>query len=69
MTSKNIFIAHPETIEQANALRAFFKALKIKFEISSEKTYNLEFVDKIQESRGQFENGEFTVIKVEDLWK
>lgn len=69
MPSTEIFIAHPDTPEQSNALKAFFKALKIKFEIRSEKAYNTEFVDKIQESRAQYKNGEFTVIKTEDLWK
>ena len=35
----------------------------------SEKNYNPDFVAKIQESKEQFKNGNFTVIKTEDLWK
>lgn len=41
MATENIFIAHPKTIEQINALKSFMKALKIKFEISKEKTFVL----------------------------
>ncbi len=33
MSSTNIFIAHPATDEQLNALKAVVKALKVKFEI------------------------------------
>jgi len=33
MSSTNIFIAHPATDEQLNALKAFVKAIKVKFEI------------------------------------
>lgn len=69
MQTENIFIIHPANTEQANALKAFAKALKIKFEVKSEKTYNPEFVAKIEESRKQFKDGDFTVIKTEDLWK
>jgi hypothetical protein len=35
--SEQTFIIHTETPEQENALRAFVKALKMKFEISKEK--------------------------------
>lgn len=69
MSTRNIIIAQPATDEQVNALKAFMKALKIKFEITSEKPYNPEFVAKIQESREQVKRGEYTTIKTEDLWK
>ncbi len=54
---------------QMDALKAFLKALKIKFEIEKkeEKPYNPEFVAKIMESRAQYERGEFTRVKSEDL--
>jgi hypothetical protein len=40
LLSEDIFIVHPATTEQANALKAFVKVLKIKFEVTKEKTYN-----------------------------
>jgi hypothetical protein len=36
--SEHTFIIHTETPEQESALKAFVKALKMKFEISKEKT-------------------------------
>ena len=69
-TTENLFIAHPTTPEQVNVLKAFVKALKIKFEITPvEKPYNPEFVAKIKESQQQFKEGKFTSVKVEDFGK
>ncbi|MCE7058942.1 DUF2683 family protein [Dyadobacter sp. CY343] len=61
-------VFRPENKEQLEALKAFAKALKITF-VSKPESYDTEFVAKIQESRKQFENGEYKVIEVEDLWK
>lgn len=69
MKSEDIYIIHPENEEQANALMAFVKALKMKFEIAKEKAYNAEFVDKIKRSKKQHLEGKDVVIKTEDLWK
>jgi hypothetical protein len=66
METPNIFIAHPTTSEQADALKAFFKALKIKFEVT-EKPYDPDFVSKIEKSKKEFEKGEFIRIKKADL--
>ncbi len=67
MKTQDIFIAHPETNEQVNALKAFMQALKIKFEVSSEENYNPEFVEKVLESRQQAKEGKVTRIKKENL--
>ena len=67
MATENIFIVHPENAEQENALKAFVKALKIKFEIANEKPYNHDFVNKIKKSREEFNEGNFKHIKKEDL--
>jgi len=72
MDSPNIFIAHPTTSEQVDALKAFVKALKIKFEITNEKTYNSDFVSKIEKGREDFVNGKGTIMSIDqikDLWK
>ncbi|GGI22601.1 DUF2683 family protein [Pedobacter mendelii] len=42
--------------------------MKISFE-KKEKSYNPEFVAKIQESDKNFDEGKFKTIKVEDIWK
>ena len=49
MQTGNVFIAHPSNDEQLNALKAFLKALKIKFEVTNlENSYKPEFVAKIK---------------------
>jgi len=67
MSAQGIFIAHPQTAEQINALQAFMQALKIKFEISAKENYNPEFVQKILESRQQAKTGKVTRVKKENL--
>ena len=69
MKSPDIIIVHPGSEDKFEALKAFLKALKIKFEIPKEKPYNPDFVAKIEESRKQHKKGDYTVIKTEDLWK
>lgn len=62
------FTKHTDDKEQLNALKAFMKALKIKFEMNNDdKPYNAEFVAKIDESRRQAKEGKVTRVKKEDL--
>jgi hypothetical protein len=42
MQTENIFIAHPTTIEQINALKAVVKAFKVKFEVKREPAQHTE---------------------------
>jgi transcription elongation factor len=67
MKTQGIFIAHPETVEQVNALQAFTQALKIRFEISREEGYHPDFVEKVLESRQQVKDGKVTRVKKENL--
>ena len=67
MQTENIFIVHPANEEQVNALKAFVKALKIKFEVTTEKAYNADFVEKIQNSKKEFEEGKFKRVEKDDL--
>lgn len=59
--------AHPQDDSQVEAVKAFMKALKIKFEISKDKPYNPDFVAKIKKSEQEFKDGKFTRVKKEDL--
>jgi hypothetical protein len=47
-------------------LKDFFTSKGISVEESS---YNPEFVAKIKESEEQIKNGQFKIIKTEDIWK
>jgi phosphoribosylamine-glycine ligase len=59
--------AYTEDASQIEAVKAFMKALKIKFEISQEKPYNPEFVAKIEKSKQEFKDGKSIRVKKEDL--
>lgn len=67
MKTQDIFIAHPQTIEEENALKAFLKALKIKFEVSNKEKYNPDFTKKVLESRQEAREGKVTRVKKEEL--
>ena len=69
MKPENTFIIHTETTEQEDALKAFIKALKLKFEIAKESPYDPEFVAKINKSREQAAKGETIKMDLDDIWK
>jgi len=69
MKTNEIIIVHPQTDEQINAIKAFMKALKIKFEISEEKSYKKDFVEKIAQSKKEFEKGDFKSVEKDELKK
>ena len=67
--SNNLIIFHPSSSEEAKALKAFAKALKIKFEIAEKKPYKNDFVEKIKRSKKEHKEGKDVVIKTDDLWR
>ena len=66
-------ILHPKNKSQLSLLKKLAKEMGVAFETkkqeAEEETYNPEFVVKIMRSRKDFEEGRFTAIKTEDLWK
>jgi hypothetical protein len=67
MKTDGLIIFHPSTIEEIEALKAFAKALKIKFEIAKEKECNKDFVEKIKRSKKEHQGGEYTTVDKESL--
>jgi hypothetical protein len=68
MKNLDIIIAHPGSEDKFEALKAFMKALKIKFEVPADnKPYNPDFVNKIIESRLQAKKGKVTRINKNNL--
>lgn len=65
--------AHTNDASQIEAIKAFMKALKIKFELSKEQSpYNSEFVKKIQQGDEDLKNGKGRTVTLEELdslWK
>jgi len=67
MKSQEIFIAHPQTEEQVSALKAFMRALKIKFEVADPSGYDPEFVKKVLISKTEATQGKVERVKKESL--
>ena len=64
--------AYTDDASQIEAVKAFMKALKIKFEISKDQPYNPEFVNKILEAEQEIKQGKGLKVTSEgfdDLWK
>lgn len=58
---------HTNDSSQIEAIKAVFKAIKVKFEISKEKPYNPEFVKKIAKSKKQIEKGRYTDVNQNNI--
>ena len=69
MKTQNILIVHPSNAYELDVIKAFFEALKIKFEVAQDSPYNPEFVAKIQNSRKQAAEGKTVKIDLDDIWK
>jgi hypothetical protein len=63
----NTIIIHTETKEQENALKAFAKALKIKFEVSKESPYDADFVEKVLKGDKEIADGKGIKMSVEEF--
>lgn len=61
--------AYTDNSQQIDAIKAFMKALEIKFEVKPESPYDPEFVQKIEESRKQASAGQTVKIDLDDIWK
>jgi hypothetical protein len=63
------FRAYTSNSQQIDAIKAFMKALKIKFEVANDSTYNPDFVKKIKNSQKQVDEGKTVKIDLDDIWK
>jgi len=68
MQATNI-TAYTVDASQLDAIKAFMKALKIKFEVQKESPYNKKFVTKILQGEEEFKKGKSKAIKTAELWK
>jgi hypothetical protein len=70
MSTSNIIIAHPVSEDKLDAIKAFLKALKIKYEVAKDKSYNKDFVKMIQKGDEDIKKGKGKKIDdIDDLWK
>jgi len=64
MKTQNI-IVHPSNEQEMSVIKAFFEALKIKFEVAKDSPYDPEFVAKIEKSRKQAAEGKTVKIDLD----
>jgi hypothetical protein len=73
MQVENTLIVHPTSTQQLAVVKAFFKALKIKFEVTTnEKPYNDTFVNMVLEAEKEINTGKGLKLNSEEfdnLWK
>jgi len=60
-------IVQPENKEQLVALKAFMKAMKIKFQ-KEEKPYSQGFIAKMERAEEDIKAGRTTKIEPADIW-
>ena len=63
------FIVYPHDEEQIEAIKAVFKAFKIKFEVKEEKPYDPRFVERVLLAKEEIKQGKGVKIATKDLWK
>ena len=64
--------AQPTDLSQVEAIKAFMKALKIKFEVTRTEPYDPEFVKKIAQGDNDLKEGKgrkVTVKELNKLWR
>jgi len=64
------FVAHPIDEAQVKAVKAFFEALQVPYEMehdTSESPYDPEFVAKIKEAQESIKAGKGTVYTMEEF--
>jgi hypothetical protein len=61
--------AYTSNPQQIDAIKAFMKALNIKYEVAKESPYNPDFVEKIKNSQKQANEGKTVKIDLDDIWK
>jgi hypothetical protein len=70
MKAQNLFTIQTINSEQTNALIAFVKALKIKFEVKAiDDQYDSDFVAKIEKSRKDYKDGKGVEMSIDELRK
>ncbi len=60
-------IVHPANEQELHVIKAFFKALKIRFEVFEEGPYNPGFVEKIVQGQKDLDQGKGTILSLEEL--
>ena len=63
------FTAQTEDDSQIEAIKAFLKALKIKFQIKKDIVYKTDFIEKIETSKKDYKQGKGETMSLTDFKK
>ena len=62
-------LVYPENKKQLKAIKSVMVALNVRFEKKEESPYDPEFVAKIERGKKDFEEGRYTTITLDEIWK
>ena len=63
-------IVYPQTKEESKAVKAFLKAMSMKFERKEvQKPYNPEFVAKIERAEKNYKKGNYITLDTNNIWE
>ena len=72
MNTEHTFIVHTVDTQQKSLLKAFCKAMKIKFEMTGKSPYDRDFTDMVLEAEDSIRKGGGKKVSSEEfdnLWK
>jgi hypothetical protein len=69
MKTQDTLIVHPSNAHEMNVIKAFFEALKIKFEVTKDSQYNPEFVSMIKQGQQDINDGKGITMTLDELEK
>ena len=62
-------LVQPQNNEELKVVKNIAKALKVEFKLRKGKTYNADFIAKIEESKKQIKEGKVKKITLNEIWK
>ena len=62
------FTVYPQDEEQIKAIKAIFKALKVKFEVKDNEPYDPVFVERVLLAKEEIKQGKGVKIATKELW-
>jgi hypothetical protein len=65
----NDIIVRPKNLAQKKALKEIFKKMEIEFEDLKEEIYDPIFVADVNKAKKEADEGKYTVVDIDNLWK
>ncbi|MBC7886087.1 MAG: hypothetical protein H7X99_11475 [Saprospiraceae bacterium] len=65
----NDIIVRPKNKAQKQALKEVLKKMEIEFEDLQEEKYDPVFLDDVNKAKKEADEGKYTVIDIDNLWR